>query len=96
MELREFIKETIIQIADGVRGGHDYIVENQMGDGVRMDKAKEITFDIAVASNEEGATEKGGKIVVAQLFNAGASTSKSSSNMNTNRIQFKLLVHVKT
>lgn len=28
MELNEFVKQTIIQITDGIRAGHEYITEN--------------------------------------------------------------------
>lgn len=96
MELREFIKETIIQITDGIKDGHQYIVENEYGEGVRMDKAKEVAFDVAVATNEGESAETGGKISVAHLFQLGSSGQETSSSTNTSRIQFKVLIHIRT
>lgn len=46
MELKEFIKQTIIQITDGLREGHKYIQDNKYGDGVSDDKEKEICFEV--------------------------------------------------
>ena len=53
MELKEFIKQTIIQITDGLREGHKYIQDNQFGEGVNDTKFKEVNFDVAIATNEE-------------------------------------------
>jgi hypothetical protein len=35
MELKEFIKQTIIQITDGMLEGHKYVKENNFGSGSR-------------------------------------------------------------
>jgi len=53
MELRDFIKETIIQITDGIIEGNEYIVKNDFGSGVSDSKGKEVNFDIAVNTDEE-------------------------------------------
>lgn len=96
MELKEFIKQTITQITDGLREGHKYIQDNQFGEGVSDDKYKEITFDVAIASNEEGTTGVGGKISVANIFTAGAKDETTTKASNVSRIQFKMYLHVKT
>ncbi len=94
MELKEFVKETIIQITDGIREGQQYITENQFGEGVRDDKAKEINFDIAVSTDTSDTVGGGGKISVASFFNAGANAEQVNKSSNLSRIQFKLYVKI--
>jgi hypothetical protein len=96
MELKEFIKQTIIQITDGLREGHQYVEENDYGFGVRDDKAKEITFDVAISSNEEGTTGIAGKLTVASVFGVSAKDETVTKASNISRIQFKTYLHVKT
>ena len=96
MELKEFIKQTITQITDGVREGHEYIISNDYGNGVRDTHYKEVNFDIAVTTNEEEKTGMGGKLNVVSFFNASVNTEDSSKSTNYNRIQFKLHVGIKT
>lgn len=96
MELKEFIKQTIIQITDGLREGHKYIQENNFGDGVDDDNYTEIAFDIAVSSNEEETSGIGGKISVANIFAAGAKEEQTTKASNVSRIQFKMYLNVNT
>ncbi len=95
MELKEFIKQTIIQITDGIREGQQYIDENNFGDGVNDKKYKEVNFDVAVSSNEEETTGVGGKLSVASVFSLGGKDEATSTATNTSRIQFKIYLHVK-
>ena len=50
MELKEFIKQTIIQITEGVIEGHKHIIEHG-GEGV-YDEYHPMNFDVAVVSDE--------------------------------------------
>lgn len=96
MELREFIKQTIIQIADGLREGDKYIQENNFGSGVRDTQYEEISFDVAIASNEEETTGSTGKLSVVSVFSAGLIDESKSTSSTVSRIKFKTLLHVKT
>lgn len=96
MELKEFIKQTIIQITDGLREGHKYIQDNNFGEGVNDNKYKEIYFDVPVSSNEEEKSGVGGKISVANIFSGGAKEESTTKALNVSRIQFKMYLHVKT
>lgn len=96
MELKEFIKQTIIQVTDGLREGHQYVEDNDFGAGVSDSHGKEINFDIAVTSNEEATTGVGGKISVANVFSLGADDKNITKASNVSRIQFKMYLHVKT
>ncbi|MBC7524786.1 MAG: hypothetical protein H7239_10140 [Flavobacterium sp.] len=96
MELKDFIKQSIIQITDGVRDGHEYIVSNDYGSGVRDITYKEVKFDIAVTTNEEEKTGIGGKLNVVSFFSAGIDKEDISKSTNYNRIQFSLSVGIRT
>lgn len=96
MELKDFISETIKQIADGILEGNSYIKKkSNIDEGIR-DQYTKIDFDIAITTNEENKDNLGGKVSVVQVFSAGASTSKSASTSSQNRIQFEILAHIKT
>ena len=96
MELKEFIKQTIIQITDGMLEGDKYVKENNFGSGVSDSHGKEINFDIAVTSNEEEKTGVAGKISVANIMSFGGNGENVTKASNVSRIQFKLILHVKT
>ena len=94
MELKEFISESIKQITDGLIEGHQYIKEKSPNsEGVESGYRK-IHFDIGVQSNEGNKDDIGGKITVAQIFQVGAKTESNSSIVNTNRIQFDVLIAI--
>jgi len=95
MELKEFVRQTIIQITDGIREGHKYIQDNKFGEGVNDDRYKEVNFDVAVTSNEESTTGVSGKLSVASVLSIGGQDEISNAATNTSRIQFKIFVHVK-
>lgn len=94
MELKEFIKETIAQIAEGIREGQKYIDDNDYGDGISDEKGKEINFDVAVFTESEEQAGVGGKISVASVFSLGADGKEIQKNTNHSRIQFKLFLKV--
>lgn len=92
MELKDFISESIKQIADGLVEGHQYIKhKSPESDGVRNGTIA-IKFDIGVQSSEGSKDGVGGKISVAQIFQVSGNTESNSSLINTNRIQFEILV----
>lgn len=94
MELKEFIKQTIIQITDGLVEGHKYVDENDFGSGISDSSGKEISFDVAVTSNDEETTGIGGKISIANVFNVGAKGESTTKATNVSRIQFKTYLHL--
>ena len=96
MELKEFISETIKQVADGLKEGSEYVITNNGGSGVLDDNYTKISFDIAVTTNEEDKTGIGGKIAVAQIFSAGADNENSNSITNSSRVKFTINLDVKT
>lgn len=94
MELNEFIKQTIIQITDGLIEGHKYVSGNNFGSGISDTSGKEISFDVAVTSNEGEKAGAGGKISIANVFSVGANGENTTSSTNVSRIQFKTYLHL--
>jgi len=94
MELKEFISESIKQITDGLIEGHDYIKKKSpRSDGIENGYRK-IHFDIGVQSSEGITDDIGGKITVAQIFQVGGKSESNISTINTNRIQFDVLIAI--
>lgn len=94
MELKEFIKETIVQISEGIRDGQKYIDDHNYGQGIMDNKGKEISFDVAVTSEAEDKIGGGVKISVASILNVGGDGSNTLKSSNLSRIQFKLYLKI--
>jgi hypothetical protein len=95
MELKEFISESIKQITDGLIEGHKYIKEKSPNSIGVENGFRRINFDIGVQSSEDNKDDVVGKITVANIFQAGGKSEISSSTINTNRIQFDVLIAIK-
>lgn len=95
MELREFIKQTICQITDGIRDGHAYVEEGEKGDGFSNRHPFPIKFDVAITSTEEETTGLGGGLQVANLFSFKGNTDEKQVQSHVSRIQFEIHLHVK-
>lgn len=96
MELKEFIKQTVMQIADGITEGYNYVVQRKLGRGIYDEYYTKIQFDVAVVSDEQEKTGMGGKISVASIFKAGADVEAIQKNTNHSRIKFEINLSVKT
>ena len=78
MELKEFVKTTLVQIEEGVKeAGSMFSVGGE-----------DIQFDVAVIVTSED--EKGGSLKIAYILEAGGGKKTVSSNQVTSRIQFKV------
>jgi len=96
MELKDFIAGTIKQVTDGILEGDKYVKEKaNTSEGVRSQYTT-VKFDVGVSVNEEHKDEYGGKVSVVQVLNIGGSKSKLSNSTSENRIQFEILINVKT
>ncbi|TSJ44198.1 hypothetical protein FO440_08500 [Mucilaginibacter corticis] len=94
MELKEFIKQTIIDVTDGLMEGQKYIIANNYGEGID-DGYKRIKFDIAVTSQDENRIGGGGKISVVNIFSAKGEIENTNTATNFSRIQFETLIAVR-
>jgi len=87
MELKDFIKNAIISISEGVNQGHGYIVENNLGKGI-YDTVKYVTFDIAVTNVS---SEKSDTLDVININ----TEDKNTQYTNISRINFGLEINLK-
>jgi hypothetical protein len=96
MELKEFIAETLKQLTEGIKEGHDHIVKQNLGKGIEDAFLLPVKFDIAITITDEDKGTIGGKIGIANVFSAGGEKENSNSNSTLSRIQFELSVSFKT
>ncbi len=106
MDLKEFTKETLVQIVQGVNEANDYLAEfdayvtrdiykSTTGDRY-LDRnghythAVNIDFDVAVTATESNETKGGGGIKVVQLFHAGMESSKNNENQSISRVKYSI------
>jgi len=98
VELKEFIKSTLIEVAEGIRGAneqlknpekHQYEVFSLRCNKGDYSKIPGIQFDIAVtaAKNQK---DKAGFMVALVNIGGGASTEKGLSNEMVHRIKFEI------
>ena len=91
MDLKEFVKETLTQIADGLNEGNEYIKEKH--DGFIHRDYMNVKFDVAVTTIEEDKTGVGGKLSVANLITIGGKEENTNQNTNFSRVQFNVNVY---
>jgi len=98
MELKQFIKEALLNIVEGVEEANK--AHNRFKIiGVKHESGVDGTyaeFDVSVVVNEASSGEAGGKISVSLLSVAsvgvGAKTDETNSQQNTHRLTFKVFV----
>lgn len=106
MEIKEFIKESLLQIVDGINEANDelhekgaYIPsEKLVGDGVlfTVDKNNEthnfikVDFDVAVTVSQSDSSKIGGGISIASFINAGCSAEDVAASQSVSRIKYMI------
>lgn len=105
IELRDFVKNTLVQIATGVSEANKEMHEKHGGEYTQApfrlhknlgDHAKSmpgISFDVAVTASSGTADKAGAKISVTQIFGIGGSIEASSEDRYVHRIQFVVGLH---
>ena len=109
MELQTFIKDALVQIANGVTDANSHIYE-QHKDGSKKiytnspfrlhsnlgDKAKShsgVDFDVAVTVQSDSKMDAGAKIAVMNMLNVGGGVEESDSTNTQHRIKFSVGLH---
>lgn len=101
IELSEFIKSTLVDIARGVREANNSLKESSgqqdsyftlLGNRGDNSKIPGITFDIAVSASKNQ-KDKGGFMVALATIGGGASTEKGSAGEVAHRIKFEVGLH---
>jgi len=95
MELKEFIAQTIIQITDGISAGNTYLQSTEKKGDINNGYMR-VNFDVAVSTSDESKNDKGGKITIVNIFQAGVNKENNSKNSYESRIQFNILMIVNT
>lgn len=106
MEIKDFIKEAMLQIVEGVIEVNDalkekgaYIPSKQVaGEGVNFKVEQDDTtrnivkveFDIAVTVSSQDTNQVGAKLSVASWFGVGATSEGSTANQTISRIKYTL------
>jgi hypothetical protein len=102
MELREFVRETIVQIISGVleAQGSDIVVNSSAavvpaGQGTADTAAfnREVVFDVVVSAREGTATKGGIGIFVGPLAVGSHGQSHESSDL-VNRVKFTVPIYL--
>jgi hypothetical protein len=105
MELREFVKDALIAIVEGVKDAQAELRENinpkpsavgekQAGDyGTRTGlRACSVQFDVAVTVTSEANAEGGGKVSIWSLGSAEGKTGSKDGASTVSRLQFQVPV----
>lgn len=110
MELKDFIRETLLNISQGVEEANETSQRFELSDQVHSGKGingTSVEFEVGVIAeestvkNKEGKANSGIKVGFANLFNAQATiaggTSKQSDNTNqsTHRLKFQVFIKEK-
>jgi hypothetical protein len=106
MDLKEFIAETLVQIADGIEQAQGTLKENKSGaiintnmtetdsgrlvTGGRCKAVEMVEFDVAILANEGTATKAGIGLTVASIIKLNASGESKQSTGTESRIKFKV------
>lgn len=103
MELKDFIRETLVQISEGVIAAKAELSEKDIlinpgssPDGTSVypsDSAErriqEVAFNVVVSVDKAGAT-KGGIMVITGLLSGGGSKNNEVKDSSTNKISFTI------
>lgn len=95
MELKDFVKRTLIDIGTAMQEAHKDLID-MGGQGIRDANHTEIKFDIGVSVDRTSSTQGGGKLSVFSLGSAEIGADQSVSNSQQNRIAFSIKFHIKT
>lgn len=102
MQLDEFVKNSLVQIAKGVSdagkkvfelGGSVNPQDNAIvgGSKVPIDvQPSNIDFDVAVIVTDSGSSEAGGQLKIASLVSFGGKMENAESYQQTSRIKFSI------
>lgn len=94
MELKEFIKNVLNDIIEGVEEVRSSSIRDLR---VQGDKDKSaVEFEVAVTVESLDSTNKGGKIKVMELLQGSADVSKEQKNSSVSRIRFSVYVDSET
>jgi hypothetical protein len=96
MELKDFVSETINQIADGVKASNEYLKKINEHHRIEENEKVVINFDVVVTVSETNTNTIGGKLNVTSFFSAGAGNTNDNKSFSNNRVSFSLIAKFDT
>lgn len=94
MELKDFIKNSLIDIKEGVDSANEQLGKDKFAIESYQDgrRAVYITFDVAVVASEESSSGGGAKINI-QVVDVGGKLEKTTKQEFVNRIEIPVAVY---
>ena len=102
MELREFVKETLVQIISGVADAQSSaevestrsaVAPSGQGTSDRDTLNQDVTFDVALTTTDKSLT-KGGVGVFVGAIGLGSQGQSDSSRLSLSRVQFTVPIYL--
>ena len=98
MDLKEFTKQTLVQIVEGVKEANNAIVDNNAHIHTRNNNGEfgisypitNVDFDVAITATETEGTNGCGGIKVMGVFNAGGNIENKIENQTISRIKYTI------
>lgn len=88
MELKDFIKNSIISITEGINEGHGYIVKNDLGNGI-VKNIKNVSFNIEITNVSDNKITDGEKV---NIINVLSINSDYTTYQNVSHISFDVQI----
>lgn len=101
MELKEFVKQSLIEICEGIKEAQQYIAENKVAAYVNhpnyaSTRPGSVEFDIAVTVVSSDKNDASGKLTIVGVFKAGGGIESSTENSSVSRLKFDIPVRYPT
>lgn len=104
MDLKEFTKQTLIQIVEGTSEANEAISgsgakipthniankKNYVHDGYSHHNVIDVEFDVAITATESDGINGGASLKVASLINIGGGIENKTENQTISRIKYTL------
>ena len=104
MDLKDFTKQTLIQIVEGTKEANEVIAnsgakipthniankKNFVYDGPNLHNVIDVEFDVAITTLESEGANGGGSLKVASLINIGGAVDNKIENQTISRIKYSL------
>lgn len=100
MDLKEFTKQTLVQIVEGAHEANAYFAEQ--GGRVRIDQPApygskgtvpsiiDVDFDVAITATETEGLNGGGGLKVASFISIGGGAESKAENQTVSRVKYTL------
>ena len=100
MDIKNFIKESLIQIAEGVKEAQQHMLDNKVGAVVNKlgvaSGGKHVEFDLGVTVSQGESHGGSGKIDIVGMLKIGGGIETTGANQTVSRIKFSVPIELPT